>query len=368
MIIAFARQLIFVAFAVVVLVSNQYPARAQDHVTVTYDDPSQDVTPQNIPARPEQFSTQKTILLQQNPVVDAPFIKVGDLFLGLHADEQEIRVAHSPSPGKRTEFPVQVLVELSERYNLGWKPLSTQDRLWVLRASLTIDRKQIETELIQAIRHSMPTADKISITLDNPNVVLHLPTNSPAQLIVDSIDVDHRTQNFVATLVVPLSGRKEERLTVTGTAKALISVPVAAMRLERNRPIVARDLSFESHDAARLNPRILIDPADIIGKSPRRSLMPGSSFLNGSLKITPLVLKGAMVAIIYSIPSMTLTAKGQALEEGGMGEVIRVTNTQSNRSIMARVVGLEKVSVAPTGGFFGNRFQNGGSMTSTASR
>ena len=56
--------------------------------------------------------------------------------------------------------------------------------------------------------------------------------------------------------------------------------------------------------------------------------------------------------IVLQAPGMTLTAQGKALEDGGRGEMIRVVNIQSNRTIDATVqaagqVGLFAPGAAP---------------------
>ena len=57
-----------------------------------------------------------------------------------------------------------------------------------------------------------------------------------------------------------------------------------------------------------------------------------------------LVPKRSLVTILFKRPKMTLSAKGRALDDGSDGEVIRITNTQSNTVIEAVVIGPHLVS------------------------
>lgn len=45
-----------------------------------------------------------------------------------------------------------------------------------------------------------------------------------------------------------------------------------------------------------------------------------------------------------------LSAKGKALENGGLGDTVRVMNTQSKSVVQGTVTGPETVSIAPAGG------------------
>jgi flagella basal body P-ring formation protein FlgA len=47
---------------------------------------------------------------------------------------------------------------------------------------------------------------------------------------------------------------------------------------------------------------------------------------------------------------MTLTTQGRSIEQGAVGDVVRVTNTHSNLIVVGKVTGANLVTVAPEGG------------------
>jgi flagella basal body P-ring formation protein FlgA len=61
------------------------------------------------------------------------------------------------------------------------------------------------------------------------------------------------------------------------------------------------------------------------------------------------VQKGATVLMALDSPGIALTAQGQALEAGSIGERIRVLNPVSRAVIEAEVTGTDRVRVAPGG-------------------
>jgi len=290
-------------------------------------------------------SAQETVLLRKSPMVDDKFVRLGDLFINIPDGKRLVAIAHAPSPGKQTEFPVNVLVALAKRHDIGWQPLTIHDRVMVLRASREIGQSEIEDRIAAAVLDEYSIADSVMVTLDNPNAAMHLPTDQPVDLTVDRLDLERRSGRFVATLTAPTGPRTAEKMTVSGVATAMVNIPIAASRIGKNDPIRMDDIVFEKREADRLHSRVLVDVDDIVGMSPRRSIGAGDTFDAGDLKAVPLVLKGASVALIYQTPMMRLTAQGRSSEEGGLGETIRVTNTQSNRSILGTVVGPNRVMV-----------------------
>jgi flagella basal body P-ring formation protein FlgA len=61
----------------------------------------------------------------------------------------------------------------------------------------------------------------------------------------------------------------------------------------------------------------------------------------------PLVVhRGSLVTIVLDTPSLHLSAEGKAMDNGGIGAVIRVANSKSSRVIDAVVAGPGTVTVA----------------------
>ena len=58
-----------------------------------------------------------------------------------------------------------------------------------------------------------------------------------------------------------------------------------------------------------------------------------------------LVERGDKVTLVYKVPGMTLTAQGQAIAQGGKGDVVDIINLQSRRTVSATVVSRGRVVV-----------------------
>ena len=96
---------------------------------------------------------------------------------------------------------------------------------------------------------------------------------------------------------------------------------------------------------SRLDPRTVLNEARLIGMSPRRPIVAGRAVLTTEIQPPTLVKRGKLVTILLQTRFMTLTAKGKSLENGGKGDVVRVQNVDSGKTIEAVVVGQERVTV-----------------------
>ncbi|MCH8168579.1 MAG: flagellar basal body P-ring formation protein FlgA [Proteobacteria bacterium] len=103
----------------------------------------------------------------------------------------------------------------------------------------------------------------------------------------------------------------------------------------------AGDLRAKGGDDA--SGRALI--AAMVGLETRRAIYTGRPVVAADLGPPTLVRRNAVVVMLYSNRGLGIRTEGRALESGGAGEVVRVLNLTSRRSVMATVTGENRVEV-----------------------
>ncbi len=140
-----------------------------------------------------------------------------------------------------------------------------------------------------------------------------------------------------------------ERLLATvravGYLEAEIPVVVLKRPLPRHAILRAKDLALEKRPASRLPKDVLTEIRAAIGKRLRLSLRAGQILREYALEDPPVIKRGSLVRIVARGESFTVSAIGEARQEGRPGEIIRVRNLSSKREIFARVVSSEVVEV-----------------------
>ena len=90
---------------------------------------------------------------------------------------------------------------------------------------------------------------------------------------------------------------------------------------------------------------IVLSRADIVGRVARRTLFPGRPIQRGATEEARAVANGGPVQLQYDQPGLTITASGQALQAGRIGDAIRVRNVESGFVVSGVVTGAGAVRV-----------------------
>ncbi|HXP73277.1 MAG TPA: flagellar basal body P-ring formation chaperone FlgA [Stellaceae bacterium] len=283
-------------------------------------------------------------LLKPAVTVREPVIRLGDIFDDV-GERAQVAVATSPPPGSRMVLGSSWLAALADSQHIGWQPTSRFDQVVVERASREIGADEISQRLLDALADRTPVANA-EIKLDTPAPRLSVAASDTGPLAVDGLTLDPRSGRFSAFVSVSATDDAGERARVSGRLIRMAEVPVPARLLATGETIGARDITTATLRADRVSADMLLQTSDLVGKSPRHSLRPGEPVRASDVEVPLVVHRGTLVTIVLETQALRLSAEGKAMDDGGMGAVIRVANTKSSRVIDAVVAGPGTVTVA----------------------
>lgn len=292
--------------------------------------------------------TLGAVRLKQPAQVAGDIVTLGDLFAGLTAEQAGTPVARAPKLGESVPVDAAWLGRLADHYEVDWAPRSHLDGTVVEHAATRIGIAEIEAEVSRLLAEQASGAE-LEVTLDNPALSVALPVESGGRFGLEGLRQDARSGRFTVTLVYPADGTPTIRMPISGRVAELVEVPVLLRRVATGEVIGAEDVGWEYRRADRLAGNLITDPAQMIGQSPKRNLRPGDPVRGGDLRTPVLVPRNSLVTLRLKAANMTLTVQGRALDEGGLGNVVRVVNLKSNTIVQAVVTEAGIVDVASAG-------------------
>lgn len=286
-----------------------------------------------------------SVALKRPSVVSDDVVRLGDLFTGLSSEQAGTPIARAPKLGEKVPLDAAWLARLAAHYRVDWSPRSHLDGTVVEREAILIGAAEVEAEVI-ALFAQENNGESLEISIDNRALAIPLPLESEGRFGLEGLRRDPRSGRFSVTLVYPPDGNPTLRVPINGRAFELVEVPVLLHRVDGDQIIRPGDIGWETRRADRLNGNLITDPSQMIGQSPKRGLRGGQPVRAGDLRAPVLVPRNGLVTLRLRRGSMTLTAQGRALDEGGLGSVVRVVNLKSNTIVQAVVAEAGYVEVA----------------------
>jgi len=161
---------------------------------------------------------------------------------------------------------------------------------------------------------------------------------------VDAVrDLAYDPRSATIRALVSSEGRILE---VRAKAEILVDVPVPTRRILPGEVIGEDDLTSIQMPMDRLNDTVATSRDALIGLASRRQLSAGRLIQNTSVGTPVVVQRNKPVSLIYEDGSLQLMARGRALQDGGVGDSVRVMNIASNIVVTGMITGPQTVSVA----------------------
>ncbi len=278
--------------------------------------------------------------------VKGDFVRLGDIFEGI-GEKASVAISRAPEPGGRTVYNATRLAFFANSNDIAWRPARRLDRVIVKRASQIISGEEIHAALRSELeKRGIAKGSEVEFT--NRRTTIHLPIGVPATLAVQNLNYERRTGRFTATVTAPADHPSPASLVVTGRVYKVIEVPVLNRRVPKGGVITADDIDWVRLPAMQVRRNIIVDQDRLLGKTPRRGLRAGQPIRNGDVQAPVVVAKGSLVTMTLKTRSMVLTSKGRAIENGAIGDTVRIMNTQSKTVIEAVVAGANRVTVSST--------------------
>lgn len=282
--------------------------------------------------------------LRANVIVTGPAIRLGDLFTDA-GELAKIEIAPSPALGAKVVLDAAWLAARANEQKLDWQPKSRYDQTVVERASQAIPSEAVVAELTHELANRLP-AGPSELALDTTDLHLFVPAGTTPAITIDALTYDPRSGRLSAYVAASAADIATERVRVTGRVHRILDLPVLSRPVAPGEAITAHDVETIALRADRLSQTFVSDAAELIGKTPKRSIRPGDPVRPSDLQTPVVIRKGELVTIVLQDAALFLTVQGKALEDGAQGQAIHVSNTRSGKLLDATVTGPGMVALS----------------------
>jgi len=298
---------------------------------------------------------ETVIAMKSSVLVDGSQLRLGDIanISGLpdaQADKlARLEITRAPKPGHSKEVDRDFMA--AKLHQEGYRNLLYEGArsTTATRSSQTMTSDKLEEMLRSYVESHMPwkAADTV-IDMKPPPTVAGLPAGRIA--IRFECDGDYRyvgDTTFKTTVVV--GGKPCKTLYMRASIHPFGRVAVATRDIRRGELINDSDFSMVRKDLADLRGGSFADRARLRGLVAARSIRTGAVISLGGVERPIAVKRGKIVAAEVRGNGFRISAMAKAMDNGRVGDVIRLMNVDSKKTLAGEVVDANTVRVVLPG-------------------
>ncbi|WP_262694988.1 flagellar basal body P-ring formation chaperone FlgA [Kordiimonas aquimaris] len=282
--------------------------------------------------------------LKEDLTVSGKTISIGDIFTDA-GEKSDVIIFEAPAPGKSKSISAYDLQRISDTHDLDWERPQYLKRVRLTRLSSSISNDDLVSYVHEtAISHGANPDSQIRLFGRNTGLVVPIDATM-ADLSFEQFSLNDKRDRFTSVLLVPSGGNVPKKISMSGVIEEVRDIPVFNRSILPGETIAKSDISWVEYPASRLNNRAILSHKQLVGMTVRRAVRPEKP-INTNDVIEPVaVKKGAPVTMVVRSGSIILTASGQALENGSIGETIRILNSKSRLTVDAKVMTAGQVEI-----------------------
>ena len=285
--------------------------------------------------------------------IDGDTVYLGDIATFHPANDcrvselKAIKVTASPAPDRSRTIKSD-LIQNNIAYSIKSDEdinITIPDSIFIKRTARIIDKEAFEAIFKDYILDNAPwESDQIVFERINTPASVALPKGD----LDLEIDEKHN-KDFIGNLSIlvdfKVDGDSQRKILISGRISVIKEVLKASSNINRGDIITAEDIVLVSEKCKHSRKNPITNTNDIIGKRATRRIQADQVIQTGMFEVPPAVEKGGRVVIKAENNNLLITAMGKALEEGCVGDYIRVMNVSSGREIIAMVKRTDLVEV-----------------------
>lgn len=272
---------------------------------------------------------EQTVTLRADQYLEEDVIRVKHVFDGAGA-YGEHALAPTPPAGESLDLGKSDLLRIVRAFQLVWEPEeSAPSRISLRRRAVALDADEISALLEEEITGQVHY-DAYRLALDESGLILR--GIELRDLSLESLDIDPLTHDISADFTAIIDDLSR-RFEVTGKLTPLVRLPVVSEKILHDTVISAREIDFLEIPEAQVRSNYIIDPQQIIGMTPRRTLKAGVPIRAVDLVPLAVVQRNGLVTLALNNGAIRLTAKGRSLDEAALGDLVTVMNLASKRML-----------------------------------
>lgn len=211
-------------------------------------------------------------------------------------------------------------------------------------AYFTITAEDVSAEVARQLKlqNVQPKAE-VMLAAGSPKILYS--ADHPIKLALHALQIDPNSRRWQAQANI-LSGNQTASVKpVSGSYIPLMDVPVVTRQLSRTDVIEASDLATKTVREQEVRKDTATDANQLIGKSPKVMISSNRPIRLSEISMPAVIKRGDAVQMSYTSAYMSIRATGSALQDGAVGDLIRIKNDKSGKAVSGRVTGSGQVEV-----------------------
>ena len=163
--------------------------------------------------------------------------------------------------------------------------------------------------------------------------------------IIVSVNLRYFTQNTIARVSVNVNDKEITAFGVPVKLQVWDRVWVATDSINRGETLSVSNIKVENKEISLIAEKAVKENVSLEGNLVRKNFVPGEVIDMRFIESIPTIMKSSQVSLIFKTRLITVNLPGEALDNGKIGDYIKVRNKNYKKDYIGKVIGENTVLI-----------------------
>lgn len=149
---------------------------------------------------------------------------------------------------------------------------------------------------------------------------------------------DNFVQRSVIRVSIYVDGKFQKALGVPVSLALNDKVWVVTEPIQRDDAITGANVQLAERDISKLAATAARSTSNLINTRVKKTFRAGDVLDHRFIQKDPIVIRNSLVAIVFQSSTVSVSITGEAMEDGSMGDIVRVRNKKFNKEYAGKII------------------------------
>jgi flagella basal body P-ring formation protein FlgA len=160
-----------------------------------------------------------------------------------------------------------------------------------------------------------------------------------------SVNTRYFTPTTIARVLILVDDKEITEFGVPVRIQVWDRVWVAADTINRGETLSASNIKIENKEISLVTEKVVREDTILEGNLIRKTFVPGEVIDKRFIESIPTIMKSSQVSLIFKTQLITVNLPGEALDNGKLGDYIKVRNKNYKKDYIGKVIGANMVLI-----------------------
>lgn len=149
---------------------------------------------------------------------------------------------------------------------------------------------------------------------------------------------DKFVQRTIVRVTVFVDGKFRKAVGIPVTLSLYENVWVATQPIQRDEALTYANMQLQRRDISKIAGTAARDVNNLMDKKVLKTFRADEILDHNFIKDTPIVIRNSMVEVVFKSPTVSVTIPCEAMDDGGMGDLVRVKSKDFKKQYTGKVI------------------------------